>query len=94
LRGAGAETLAAGASDWVVHAVNGKYVEDEAYFLHFILHFFEEALAGNAALVAIDFPGWLAARHAQVQRGELVYIAHQMDFFCRNTESVSAQAKR
>ena len=47
LQSTGAEILAAGASDWVVHAVNGKYIEDEAYFLHFILHFFEESLTDH-----------------------------------------------
>jgi hypothetical protein len=32
VRHAGAEILAAGASDWVVHGTNGKYPQDEAYF--------------------------------------------------------------
>jgi hypothetical protein len=80
LRGAGADVLAAGASDWVVHAVGGKYVDDEAYFLHFIMHFFEESLAGHAELDAAEFANWIKQRRAQIERGELVYIAHQMDF--------------
>jgi hypothetical protein len=83
LRNAGAEIVSAGASDWVVHAVNGKYPEDEAYFLHFILQFFEESLRGRAELDADVFAGWLAERRAEVERGELVYIAHQMDFLIR-----------
>jgi hypothetical protein len=83
LRMAGAQVLAAGASDWVVHAVNGKYPADEAYFLHFILHFFEESLTGHAELDAIDFANWLKERHAQIEHGEVVYIAHQMDFLAR-----------
>ncbi|MFT3893040.1 MAG: hypothetical protein QM730_15530 [Anaerolineales bacterium] len=78
-----AEIIAAGASDWVVHAVNGKYPEDEAYFLHFILHFFEESLKGIAELDAEAFANWLDARHTQVDCGELVYIAHQMDFLVK-----------
>ena len=80
LRGAGAEILAAGASDWVVHAVNGKYPEEEAYFLQFILHFFEESLTGHPELDGEAFAYWLQERCAQIERGELVYIAHQMDF--------------
>jgi hypothetical protein len=83
LKSAGAEILAAGASDWVLHAVNGKYLEDEEYFLHFILHFFEESLAGHAELNAQAFADWLAQRRVQIERGELVYIAHQMDFLIR-----------
>jgi hypothetical protein len=83
LKSVGAEILAAGASDWVVHAVNGKYLEDEKYFLHFILHFFEEALTGHAELDANVFADWLIQRRMQIERGELVYIAHQMDFLIR-----------
>jgi hypothetical protein len=78
LRTVGADILAAGASDWVVHALNGKYPADEAYFLHFILHFFEESLGQLPELAA-----WLKARREQIERGELVYIAHQMDFLVR-----------
>ncbi len=83
LRQAGAEVLAAGASDWVVHARNGQYGPEEAYFLHFILHFFEEALTAQPELAAGELAGWLARRRAQVDSGELVYIAHQLDFLAR-----------
>jgi hypothetical protein len=80
LRQVGAEILEAGASDWVVFPRQGGYPADEAYFLHFILHFFESALKGHPELDQPRFAGWLTARHAQVERAELVYIAHQMDF--------------
>jgi hypothetical protein len=80
LRSVGAETLAAGASDWVVHAIDGQYPADEAYFLHFILHFFESSLSNHPELDAKVFQDWLAERRKQIERGELVYIAHQMDF--------------
>lgn len=83
LKNAKAEILAAGASDWVVYAVNGKYPADEAYFLNFILHFFEESLANQPELSADEFAGWLKERRTQIERGELVYIAHQMDFLVR-----------
>jgi hypothetical protein len=83
LQMAGAQVLAAGASDWVVHSVNGKYPADEAYFLHFILHFFEESLAGHAELNTAAFANWIKERRAQIERGELVYIAHQMDFLAK-----------
>jgi SAM-dependent methyltransferase len=79
----GAQVLAAGASDWVVHALAGKYPADEAYFLEFILHFFELSLAGQAELDGEVLSGWLTKRRAQLARGELVYIAHQMDFLVK-----------
>jgi SAM-dependent methyltransferase len=83
LRLAGAKILAAGASDWVVHSVNGKYPGDEEYFLHFILHFFEESLTGHKDLGAKEFADWLSTRRAQIERGELIYIAHQLDFLAK-----------
>ena len=89
LRSAGADILAAGASDWVVHAVNGKYLDDEKYFLHFILHFFEESLTGHPELGADVFADWLKERGAQIERGELVYIAHQMDFLVKRNPDFS-----
>ncbi len=78
-----AQILAAGASDWVVHPINGKYPADEKYFLHFILHFFEESLTGHKDLDANAFADWLSKRRAQIERGDLVYIAHQMDFLVK-----------
>lgn len=80
IRAAGGEILEAGASDWVVFPRRGAYLADEAYFLHHILYFFEQSLSGNPELEPERFQSWLAARHAQVERGELIYIAHQLDF--------------
>jgi hypothetical protein len=83
LRNMGAAILAAGASDWVVYPRKGKYPEDEAYFLHFILHFFEKSLTGHAELDPGAFARWLQERRRQIARGELVYIAHQVDFLVK-----------
>lgn len=81
LRSAGAQLLAAGASDWVVFPGPHGYPADEAYFLHFILHTLHGALRGRPELDQERFEGWIAERHNQVERRELVYIAHQLDFF-------------
>ena len=83
LKAAGAQILAAGASDWVVFAGPDGYPADEAYFLHFIVHTIEQALTGHPDLDPGRFSAWIARRHAQVQTGELVYLAHQLDFLCR-----------
>jgi SAM-dependent methyltransferase len=80
LEAAGAEVLAAGSSDWVVYPQKGCYTGDEAYFLHFIIHTIESALRGHPELDSVRFNDWVKTRHAQVENGELVYIAHQMDF--------------
>ena len=83
IRTLNASLLAAGASDWVVHAIDGQYPFDEAYFLHFILHFFEISLLPHPKLDRKTLQDWLAGRRAQIERSELVYIAHQTDFLVK-----------
>jgi hypothetical protein len=83
LAGVGAQILSAGASDWVVHPVDGCYPEEEAYFLDCILGFFESTLNGHPDLDPGAFADWLQRRREQVARGELVYIAHQIDFLVK-----------
>jgi SAM-dependent methyltransferase len=83
LPAAGFDLLAAGSSDWTVYPRSGAYSDDEAYFLHHILHFVETSLRGHPELVAEPFSAWLDTRHAQVDRGELIYLAHQYDFLAR-----------
>jgi SAM-dependent methyltransferase len=80
LRAAGARLQAAGASDWVVFPGPQGYPEDEAFFLHFILHTMESALTGRPELDPQRLAAWIEWRHSQVEAGVLVYIAHQLDF--------------
>ncbi len=86
LRAAGAPALAAGASDWVVCAgPDGNYPADEAYFLRSILSTIQNALRTRQDRVEpADLAGWLAVRGRQLDAGELVYIAHQLDFVGRS----------
>ena len=88
LNQAGAQVLAAGSSDWVVVPYWGVagpegYPQDEAFFLHYILHFIERELTGHPQLDPARFEAWITERRAQVERGELVYIAHQLDVLGR-----------
>jgi SAM-dependent methyltransferase len=82
LRAAGAPALAAGSSDWVVQAgPDGNYPGDEAYFLRSILNTIQNALRNRQDRVEpADLADWLAVRYRQLAAGELVYIAHQLDF--------------
>jgi SAM-dependent methyltransferase len=79
----GADIVASGSSDWVVWARHGRYPADEAYFLHFIIHTMQRALHGRPELEVARFDQWITRRHAQIESGELVYIAHQLDFLGR-----------
>ena len=82
LRDAGAPAVAAGSSDWVVSAgPDGKYPDDEAYFLRSIVSTIQNALRSREDRVKSgDLADWLAVRGRQLAAGELVYIAHQLDF--------------
>ncbi len=79
LNAAGATVLDAGGSDWVVFPRSDGYPDDEAAFLHFIVDTVHTALAGHPQIDAEQFEGWIARRHAQIDRAELVYITHQLD---------------
>jgi len=85
LRAAGAPAMAAGSSDWVVSTgPDGHYPSDEAYFLRTILRTIDSALRNRQEwVVPTDLDDWLTERHRQLGAGELVYIAHQLDFVGR-----------
>src|ERR1700724_2903789 len=86
LRAAGAPAQAAGSSDWVVSAgPDGNYPADEAYFMRRILDTIRDALRNRPDRVdPADLAEWLAVRGRQLAAGDLVYIAHQLDFAGRS----------
>lgn len=75
-----ASILASGSSDWVVHSQSDGYPNDEAYFLHHIIHTVDQELSDHPSLDSSLFQQWTSKRHEQIDSGELVYIAHQLDF--------------
>jgi SAM-dependent methyltransferase len=81
LKAAGVRVLAAGSSDWVVFPGEEGYPDDEAYFLHFIIETMRRALEAHPQLDPERLRHWIEARHRQIEAGQLIYIAHQLDFF-------------
>lgn len=79
LKEAGARLLAAGSSDWVVYPGSKGYPGEETYFLHYIIDTTGGALLGHPQLERNRFEAWLSLRHRQIDAGELIYIAHQLD---------------
>jgi SAM-dependent methyltransferase len=86
----GVEVLAAGSSDWVVRARNGTYPAEEATFLRYIVDTVADALAADGedekeegndrnGLGSEALARWRERRHEQIERGDLIYIAHQLD---------------
>jgi SAM-dependent methyltransferase len=64
---------------------DGNYPGDEAYFLRSILSTIQNALRTCQDRVEpADLADWLAVRGRQLAAGELVYIAHQLDFVGRS----------
>lgn len=86
VRRAGGDVLAMGSSDWVVHAGAGGYPEDEAYFLHFLVNTIDIALREHSDLDTDRFGAWIEERHAQIERGDLLLVAHQLDLLGRKPD--------
>ena len=80
---AGLELVEEGPSDWEVVPQDGAYPHDVAYFLHHIINFVWESLRDGAEIPIDTLREWIATRHAQIERGELVYIARQIDVLAR-----------
>jgi SAM-dependent methyltransferase len=76
----GASILAAGASDWIVFGTDGRYHADEAHFLRCIVQTIHDELSRHEDVPSEVLSQWTELRMAQIERGELVYIAHQLDF--------------
>lgn len=87
---AGLEIVEAGSSDWVVFSNSGRYRADEAYFLYCIIEFIFEELRKDPAFTAEELLVWAEKRKQQIERGELFFIAHQLDFFACIPESSAA----
>ena len=79
LKKSGLDILDAGASDWVVFPSNGSYRDDDAYFLHFMVDTIYHAIKFQPEINPGQLQTWTDARHGQIKRGELFYVAHQLD---------------
>ncbi len=83
LRSAGATVLGAGSSDWVVFAGQAGYPAHEEEFLRHIVATIDAELKRHSDIDQQALRSWTERRYAQIERGELTYIAHQLDFVGR-----------
>ncbi len=88
LKKAGAQLLAAGSSDWVVFPSTKGYSPDEPDFLHFIIQTIHTELKDHRLLNTSDFESWIQQRHSQIDNGELIFVAKQLDFLARIPQKV------
>lgn len=70
-----------GSSDWIVFPRKDGYIKDEKFFLKFITDTIHQALSENSDVDARLINQWVQKRHRQIDNSDLVYIAHQLDFF-------------
>jgi hypothetical protein len=86
----GFRVLSAGSSDWIVPPRKEGLREDERTLVATILSMVEssvgslvdaegEAPRAETALQRRDLEGWLGRRREQMERGELLFEAHQLD---------------
>lgn len=80
----GAEIINAGSSDLVIFPHLGGYSADRRFLLHFIVNTIWQSLHAHPAVDAPRFERWIAERRAQIERGELAYIAHRLDVLARS----------
>ncbi len=83
LRKAGGRLLRAGASDWVIHPVEGNYLSGEDRFLRFLLQMMEESLRERSEIDPARLHDWLEQRFHQIDQRQLSLIVHQLDFVGR-----------
>lgn len=87
LRDHNAELLRVGASDWIVHARGDEYPKEEAYFLRCILYFVRKELKNNIPEISKNtISTWFQKRLHQIQNGDLVYLAHQLDLCAKKNK--------
>lgn len=80
----GAEVRAAGSSDWVVWPdPQGSYPGEEAYFLTYLLETIRQAMAAQPGMDRDRLEAWAARRRRQIEAGELIFMAHQLDLWGR-----------
>jgi SAM-dependent methyltransferase len=79
----GAEVLAAGASDWIIFAGRDGYDRDEEIVLETMVGFVEASLGREPAIDPSSLSRWVARRRRQIESGELIFLAHQIDVLGR-----------
>jgi hypothetical protein len=91
LKDSGQDTMAVGSSDWVVFPGRKGYSYDEITFLSFILDTIENTLSTRPEIGTGELEDWLQTRRSQMESGDLVYIAHQLDFLGQVVSSGKGQ---
>lgn len=85
LEGSDADVLASGRSDQVIAPRSGDYPAREDAVLAHLLDTIADAVSAvpGESLAESELDEWLAARHDQLERAELTYVARNVDVLAR-----------
>lgn len=76
----GGRVLSLGSSDWVIYPRYGEYPKEERYLLESILNFVAQSLRGYSEIAPEEIDFWIGERKRQLENGELIFVAHNLDF--------------
>jgi SAM-dependent methyltransferase len=76
----GGEVVSLGPSDWVIRPRQGGYREEERHVLQSIVSFVAQALSGCSELAPEEIDCWVRERRRQLENGELIFFARNLDF--------------
>jgi SAM-dependent methyltransferase len=76
----GGEVVSLGTSDWVICPRQGQYPKEERHVLQSIVNFVAQALRGCSELAPEEIDFWIRERRRQLENGELIFVAHNIDF--------------
>lgn len=74
-----ARLLSLGASDWLIHPIDGRYRDDDAAVLHHLLDMLARSVGELGVVDAAVLSQWVDRRRRQVESAELTFVAHQLD---------------
>jgi hypothetical protein len=77
--------IAVGNSDWIVFPRNKGYPGGEAFFLETIVHTIRRQLQQDSAVDQHKLAQWAKHRVAQIEAGELMFMARNLDILCAPT---------
>ncbi len=75
----GSTILAAGPSDWIILPHDGTYPGDEGFVLQTLLDMVEASVRQRGAIPPRRLSDWVETRRRQVEAGQLIFLAHQID---------------
>ena len=83
----GFEVLDMAPSDWVIAPFSGDYQDEDAVVLEYLVQHIVDVAGHAHTSTAEVLERWRLERMRQIQAGQLVYIAHQLDIIGRRRAS-------